>query len=673
MWDADMMHGCHCDSGYYGHNCALIRCPHGDDPFTTGDNNEVQELVCDADSGSFYLVYKGAVTKRIPFDATVAFISDRLNELETMPSYDYQPVILTSDKDDDQAVCASDGNRATVQIEFKQESGDVPMITYLKATPPLANTVNPPALTIVELVKGDKEDLKCGGRGLCDEASGSCTCSQYYQTGDGYGNEGTKGDCSFAITAIGACPGEIPCSGHGVCSGDPSYQCTCSEGWESGDCSERGCLSAPAWFSFPEAENKKQQAMECANNGWCDRSTGQCNCAAGFSGGSCQYMNCPGGTPSCSGHGQCLSMAQLAEVTELNGDATAYTYGAIPNNVKTWDFQSIHGCKCDPGFEGHDCSLRSCPTGDDFNTMYQNLEVQLIQCTALPQNSFKLKFRQFETKTLYGSSTLKEVLEALNALPSVGEVDGELIHVSNPHGTFFQTLVCDTCSTETTISSPNAIHFQSLELQSLELQSYYKFATGNTVPVVASQGDSGWPALPLGYVGAWSGIQGGSISIVSCVDWISNATADSYSVGNSNLDKCNQEFFGWHETEGCGCWVDTNSTQILFEVMATMTTTDLWGGYWTDSDGINHDPIENVDMYRVGTEREVADLDPCRCAEDGVSGSQYTGIHGCQKHDDDLNPFCYVADPVACEGSIPMSPKHSPSPPSLFSHPLLNC
>jgi hypothetical protein len=430
-----MIQGCHCDDGYYGHNCALVRCPHGDDPFTKDNENEVQNLICKAVSGNFHLAYKGAVTDTISFDDTIATLSQKLNALETMVRYDYQPVNLTSTGSDKSKVCTT-GGTTTIAIEFQQESGDVPMIILTHST--LAHSSQSPSLTISEATKGNKEDLKCGGRGMCDEASGTCTCAQYYQTGDGYGNAGTKGDCSYATTAIGACPGEIPCSGHGVCSGSPTYQCQCAEGWESGDCSERNCLSGLAWFSFPVEENKRNQKMECSNQGWCDRSTGTCNCFSEFTGGNCQYMRCPG-DDSCSGHGQCLNMAQLAQVATLNGDATSFSYGNTPNDVKTWDFQSIVGCHCDTGWEGYDCSLRSCPTGDDFNTMKQDIEVQIIHCTALPQHSFKLGFRQFETEQLYGSSTIETVVEELNKLSSIGNVEGVLIHASDPYITLDTT------------------------------------------------------------------------------------------------------------------------------------------------------------------------------------------------------------------------------------------
>lgn len=33
-----------------------------------------------------------------------------------------------------------------------------------------------------------------------------------------------------------------------------------------------------------------------------------------------------------------------------------------------WDADIVHGCICDPGWIGHDCSQLECPKGDDPHT-----------------------------------------------------------------------------------------------------------------------------------------------------------------------------------------------------------------------------------------------------------------------------------------------------------------
>ncbi len=56
-----------------------------------------------------------------------------------------------------------------------------------------------------------------------------------------------------------------------------------------------------------------------------------------------------------------------------------------PVDYHNWDADKIQGCVCDPGFEGYDCSLRSCPAGPDpsIDTASQyTVERFLLQCQA---------------------------------------------------------------------------------------------------------------------------------------------------------------------------------------------------------------------------------------------------------------------------------------------------
>jgi len=178
------------------------------------------------------------------------------------------------------------------------------------------------------------------------------------------------------------------CSGHGKCT---SYDmCICNRNWQANDCSERVCqfglahvdtpkgdLNMDGKFSsanirllensfnypygtseqFPNMQNSDLQNvvnsahdyMECSNKGDCDRTTGECKCFDGYDGVACQRASCPN---SCSGHGVCKNIRQLAAAD--NG-----------NIYKLWDKQSTMGCECDAGFSGPDCSERKCKYGVD--------------------------------------------------------------------------------------------------------------------------------------------------------------------------------------------------------------------------------------------------------------------------------------------------------------------
>lgn len=78
-WDADMMYGCVCDSGWEGMDCSKKSCPKGFDPLSTGVN-EIQliECKCTKCTGGLYITLNGEQTPLIPYDATEEVIAYRL-------------------------------------------------------------------------------------------------------------------------------------------------------------------------------------------------------------------------------------------------------------------------------------------------------------------------------------------------------------------------------------------------------------------------------------------------------------------------------------------------------------------------------------------------------------------------------------------------------------------
>jgi len=411
-WDSDKIFGCKCDEGFTGYDCKERVCPTGDDP-KTGDGtstdnpvqfNEKQFFKCAATSGSFTIAFRGKTTEAIYYDDTQTDVEAKLEKLTTI-----RDVSVSFSGN----VCTQTGS-TVVNIEFLTEYGDLPNIV-LDATNLLHTTSGDESLELIveSTVTGTKENAPCSNRGLCQVTTGLCECYL------GFGSSGSRGDCGNEIVTVSACPGESEsCSGHGTCQGSTKgYACLCSSGWRGGDCNEKSCPSGKSWFDIPinEDDNAHQDA-ECSNAGTCDRSVGECTCRAGFTGDNCNRMSCPN---ECSGHGACNTMETLAAETLDNGDATTWTYGQSFTK-ETWDKDMIQGCKCDIGYTGHDCSLRTCPTGDDPLTTGQYHEVQLITCTST--STFTLTFRQATTTSIAYSASTATLESALEDLSTIGDV-----------------------------------------------------------------------------------------------------------------------------------------------------------------------------------------------------------------------------------------------------------
>ena len=433
-WDAEKIFGCVCDDPYETFNCGQRSCPSGDDPLTTGQVNEKQLVKCMATGGTFALYFRGKPTATLRTGMKEAHVKAALESAATI---DEVEVTYTADNG---TMCQSETTNI-VTIEFTQNFGSLPPLLAAPSTSTtLSGTVEIYADGVTQVadatgskhtsVKGTKEDDQCSNRGICDPFTATCACmttnNDVYASSDGYGAKGTRGDCGrVASSSISTCPGEIACGGNGVCDGT-TYRCSCKAGWHGADCSLRTCPKGPSWFSYPSADDTGHDGdVECSNGGSCDTATGYCTCGDQFFGAACEYLACPTGSGSstsrCSGNGRCLSMYELAQTATDNGDATSIVYGTDVNDPLTWDAKRVYGCACDDGFTGYDCSLRTCPFGDDPNTYGQVNELQSIVCAA-DTGTFTLTFRQSTSAAIPHNATsamLESYLESLTTITNV--------------------------------------------------------------------------------------------------------------------------------------------------------------------------------------------------------------------------------------------------------------
>ena len=226
----------------------------------------------------------------------------------------------------------------------------------------------------------------------------------------------------FVLAAVAAvCPDYETrpyCSGHGDCS--LSGRCECWDGWVGGSCAERTCPAGRAWADIATATDTAHADAECSSRGLCDRATGRCICAEGFEGSACQRMGCLGvgdaGLPlGCSGHGECLSLRDLARF-EYDRWSQRFTYET------PWDASSIYGCLCTFPYTGPACLSRICPEGDDPLTSGQANEVQLLSCIGL-SGKLVLRFAGLPSKEIALDASPRDVEAAIEGTGvAVGDV-----------------------------------------------------------------------------------------------------------------------------------------------------------------------------------------------------------------------------------------------------------
>lgn len=101
--------------------------------------------------------------------------------------------------------------------------------------------------------------------------------------------------------------------------------------------------------------------------------------------------------------------------TTLNSKSQRIRY----DNV--WDADKIYGCICDEGYDGYDCSISICPSGDDPLTPGGEQEKQLLHCNAT-EGKFVLFFDKKMSKTIDVRATKLETKAAIESIPMLGHV-----------------------------------------------------------------------------------------------------------------------------------------------------------------------------------------------------------------------------------------------------------
>lgn len=270
-WDRDKMQGCACNRSryagkysesfrdFFGPDCSQARCATGADPRDKVGVFERQRITCNATGGNVVLDFRGDLSIRIPWDASVIASPRRGHDTlveylqESIPAIglvsihpapatrnftnknvtDFEDTLdvvngtLTSSRSqvlfpgtncrdrgleakDFALSCDEDVFNSAICWPFPRLCGttddgepfqtDVTFLSQHGDVPLLQvsrSTLASGDILIEEIQKGTKEMLECNGRGACDFQTGQCVCAPGFGSSDGRFGEGGLGDCGF--------------------------------------------------------------------------------------------------------------------------------------------------------------------------------------------------------------------------------------------------------------------------------------------------------------------------------------------------------------------------------------------------------------------------------------------------------------------------------------------
>ena len=329
-WDATMLFGCICEPPYAGFDCSYRTCATGDIPTTTGQVNEVQLIQCTgASSGELTLWWEGSAVVlgaqlsawQVKSALEAGFAGVRGLAVEFLPAG--TTTLCSETLTVAQVEFTHDfGALSDMEVVYEDANGDEtlfgssPSAAVLAEGGDNAGSFFDEAGTQYKAIDGTKEESLCAGKGLCNREEGLCECLEsnleYFGSSDGYGRAGTRGECGYPLQAVAYCPGEISCSGHGVChdgtddtDGLLYLSCECSAGWTGADCSLRECPKGLSWFATRRRTTRRRRVRRVLQRRRVRPGDGRVRVGPVFGAARRRARACPPGhgEPECARHG----------------------------------------------------------------------------------------------------------------------------------------------------------------------------------------------------------------------------------------------------------------------------------------------------------------------------------------------------------------------------------
>lgn len=215
-WDSRKSRMCKCDPGYDGVNCALRRCPYGNDvldsreDLLTTQKYQKQDITfvalpgVDNDGKTFALKYT-AITGEFYTTQPIVMKTDTNDmddfaisiglALSRLPGRSAEGVTVSAVWTSAEYIkvtlefkgCYNEGDMNLIEVLAEECSdGCQPKITGLKLKnywsrfEDVAKITESDTSSIVESQKADYNSYECGNRGVCNYESGECTCFDGY-------------------------------------------------------------------------------------------------------------------------------------------------------------------------------------------------------------------------------------------------------------------------------------------------------------------------------------------------------------------------------------------------------------------------------------------------------------------------------------------------------------